>query len=313
MLPPRELASLIERFYGEACTKDGRPYSRSSLVGIRAGLNRYLQSLLRPINIFTDREFMFANKILMGRIKKEDKNGPGIKHKLPIAQQDIWKMYASGVLSNNNPTSLQNKVFFEISLHLAGKGRDQLHDLKKNSFVFVKDEENSDVEYATVDFNDGKRRKGKEPRMYSVPSDPQHCPVKSLKLYLSKLHPGHKSFFQRPKLKFTDSSPIWYHNIPIGLQNIGRKMKSISHEAKLSQVYTNHSICVTASTVLANSSFNENDIISFTGHKDRKSVLLYYTSAGQLVNRELPYDSCTSSKLKRDMSATLFQYASGKK
>ena len=57
-------------------------------------------------------------------------------------------------------------------------------------------------------------------------------------------------------------------------------MKKISEKAELSQIYTNHCIRATTSTVLSHSSFNQNDIISVTGHKDPKSLLPYVASTG---------------------------------
>ena len=99
-----ELASILRRFYGEVSphtnSKSGT-YSRSSVIGIRAGLNLHLQSLPfnRIINIVVDREFIAANKILTGHIKINQNEGLDVtKHKTAITSGDMQKMYASGVL-----------------------------------------------------------------------------------------------------------------------------------------------------------------------------------------------------------------------
>ena len=53
------------------------------------------------------------------------------KHKTAISSGDIQRMYSSGVLGNDNPISLQNKVFFQFCLHFGRRGKEGLHGLKK--------------------------------------------------------------------------------------------------------------------------------------------------------------------------------------
>lgn len=299
LLPAEDLAKLLERFYGEACTKEGRTYSRSSLIGIRAGINRHIQGVpyLQPTNIITDKQFVFANKILLGRAKISLRNrrNEAPKQISAITPEDIKKMYSSGVLSNKNSVSLQNKVFFEIYMHFVRRGRERLHDFKRNSFVFKKDED-SGLEYVTLAANEKyKRNNGteKDLRMYSIPSDADYCPVRSLKFYLSKLHPENEAFFQPPKVDAPDYLPIWYYKRSLGMNTLAGKMKAISNEGKLSQTYTNHCIQITSKTVLAKSPLNKND--STTEKSDSENVL--------------PCNRYTSNQLRRDMSRTLYKYA----
>ena len=71
-------------------------------------------------------------------------------------------------------------------------------------------------------------------------------------------------------------------------------MSEISTKAELSKIYTNHCIRATTSTVLSHQNFNQNDIISVTGHKDPKSLM--------------PYVASTSSNIRREMSSVLMNY-----
>ena len=151
-LTAEELAFILRRFYDEvnpqANSKTGT-YSRSSLVGIQAGLNRYLQGppFNRTLNIVVDREFIPANKILTSRIKLNRSEGLDMtKHKTT----DIQRMYSSGVLGNDNSISLQNKVFFELCLHFSRRGKEGLHALKKNSFEFVVDDCDPTIQSAAM-------------------------------------------------------------------------------------------------------------------------------------------------------------------
>ena len=39
LLDETQLAELLRHFYGEVNSKNGKPYSKSAVIGIRAGLN----------------------------------------------------------------------------------------------------------------------------------------------------------------------------------------------------------------------------------------------------------------------------------
>ena len=52
VLDETQLAELLRRFYGEVNSKNGKPYSKSAVIGIRAGLNRYLQGPPHNCNKF---------------------------------------------------------------------------------------------------------------------------------------------------------------------------------------------------------------------------------------------------------------------
>ena len=51
--------------------------------------------------------------------------------------------------SNNDPVSLQHKVFVEMDLHFARRGREGLRELKKDSVVVKKDDYGQ--QFATID------------------------------------------------------------------------------------------------------------------------------------------------------------------
>lgn len=74
-------------------------------------------------------------------------------------------------------------------------------------------------------------------------------------------------------------------------------MKKISIKTNLSEIYTSHCIRATTSNVLVHSSYNQNDIIAVTSHKDPRSLL--------------PYVRCTSNRLRTDMSNILYEFSSG--
>ena len=127
------------------------------------------------------------------------------KHKTAISSGDIQRMYSTCVLGNDNPISLQNKVFFELCFHFGRRGKEGLHALKKNPFEFVVDYCDPSIQYATLNFNEKKtkknhgldaKRKENNQRMYSLPDD-ANWPIKSLHQYLTKLHPERDSFLSK--------------------------------------------------------------------------------------------------------------------
>lgn len=93
-------------------------------------------------------------------------------------------MYSSGVLSNDNPPSLQYKTFFEMTLHSGRRGREGFKDLRWKDIVFKHDE--AGQEYATLSFNlHEKNHQGMshhvsehEQKMYYT--NGPDCPVRSL-------------------------------------------------------------------------------------------------------------------------------------
>jgi hypothetical protein len=293
-LPPETLNTLLRQFYAEVQTKDGKKYSRSAYVNIRNGINRHLNSppFLRKINIIQDRDYAPANQVFTAVLKELRRQGlDTTKHKAVIEHNDIEKMYKSGTLSNTNPRALQRKVFFELSLHFARRGREGLRSLTKDTFVIKVDATGN--KYITQSYNEkeknhqgiSNRETEKNASMYAQPKDPERCPVKSYELYLSKLNPKCEALFQKPKKNFK-LSHIWYDNVPLGHNTLGDMMKCISIDAQLSQTYTNHCIRATTSTALHQAGITTERITAVTGHKNNDSLKHYISGPSQQQKHE---------------------------
>ena len=67
----------------------------------------------------------------------------------------------------------------------------------------------------------------------------------------------------------------WYENKPLGIHKIENKIKEISVAANLSQIYTNHCIRATTTTILSNAGVENRKIMSVTGHKNEGSLQSY--------------------------------------
>ena len=147
-----ELADLLKQFYGELRKKDGNEYSKSSLINVRAAINRHLTSAPYNliINVIRDPPFQQANQVFTALIKELRRQGnDNTQHKVPISPADMEKLYSSGTLSCENPKSLQNKVYLELSLHFARRGREGLRELRKDSFAVGTDSTGNEYVFQT--------------------------------------------------------------------------------------------------------------------------------------------------------------------
>ena len=257
-LSPADLDMVLQRFYAALQSKKGEAYSRSAIVGIRAGLNRHLTSppFSRLLNIMTDRPFMQSNQVLTGLIKSLKREGKNLsKHKEAICEEDHKKLYESGQFSVTTPETLQNKVIYELIAQFERRGREGLYNLKKDSFVFLTDVRGR--KYVTLKYNEAdkthhgidSRENVKEPRMYGTGDE--FCPLLSFEKYMSKLNTKCDRFFQRPiRSKKINESSVWYENAPLGINKVNMFMSRLSESAKLSKRYTNHCIRAFVSTHL---------------------------------------------------------------
>ncbi|XP_078364039.1 uncharacterized protein LOC144648312 [Oculina patagonica] len=240
-----ELAWVLPKFYAEVRKKGGNPYSKTSLCAIRFGLSRHFKQALN-VDIVKDKEFIEANRVYEAQCKELKKQGLATtEHKPPIADEDIKKLYESDVFNTENPTTLQNKVFFEILLFFRRFGRHNLRLLKKKDFEIKVNSQGK----RSVTVVKSTNELAKNPRVHELQSDEGEmmiandgpfCPVFSFVKYLTHLNPYNKFFFQRPKS--SSDGQVWYDNLALGEHALGKRMKVISQQAELSTEYTNFSI-----------------------------------------------------------------------
>ena len=268
------LAAVLKLFYIEARKEDGTAYSKSTLNSFRFGLNRHYIST-RDINIINDPAFNETNKAFGAKCVELKRQGLAkVKHKQPICQEDLQKLYECGIFDISNPVTLQNKIFFEVMLYFCRRGRQNLRQLKKTDFSVMTDGKgNKYVRKITDELTKNRRENddGLDGGIMLENSGP-HCPVTSFELYIKHLNPLNEYLFQR------------------GEGSLGEKMKKISKDANLSKTYTNHSIRATAVTILDRSGFEARHIMAVSGHKNESSIRSYCK---------------TDMSTKKEMSASL--------
>ena len=100
-----------------------------------------------------DREFQGSNQVFYGNMRTLRQAGlDRSRHKDAVTENDMRKMYSSGVLGIDNPVSLQHKVYVEVALHFCRRGREGLRELTKNSFCEKVDSDGRS--YITLGFNE---------------------------------------------------------------------------------------------------------------------------------------------------------------
>ncbi|XP_017683159.1 PREDICTED: activating transcription factor 7-interacting protein 1 isoform X4 [Lepidothrix coronata] len=285
LVPVSELNDILREFYYTIRNHDGNTYSVASYKSMRAGLNRHLKMppYNRQICLMKDKEFASANMVFVSVLKMLRMQGKDeTHHHPPIAAEDLRKIKQSGVLGLHSPLALVNKVWFDLQLHFAKRGREILRDLAPDAFVVEKDKNGR--RYAMFRYP-GKGKNGEDPhkmgKMYDMPGDP-NCPVFSLELYLSKLPPEPPAFYLHP-LKLTSEQmqeqPVWYKREPMGVNYLGTMMPRISMAARLSQRYTNHSLRTTTIQLLCEAGLGPREIMAVTGHRSESAIRHYWGSA----------------------------------
>jgi len=290
-----ELDESLRRFYAEARTKTGQEYSRSSLLGFRNSVERYLNANNRLIKITRNPTFSRSNKMLESKLKAIRREGKeNIQHKPVIESADLVKINNSPFMSPNTADGLLRKVWFYVTLYWCRRGCEGQRLLRRDSFQFAKDAEGNDYIVMTHDELTKNHQGGfceksseeSQTRLYSTGQDGDAfwC----LTLYIKKLNPQQEAFFQKPKCgdKFHFSDPVWYENKPFGVNRLAKIMREISLGANLSKTYTNHCVRATAITLWSDSCVPARHIMSISGHSNEQSLTSYNRrpSTSQLKN-----------------------------
>ena len=99
------------------------------------------------------REFQGSNQVFYGNMRTLGQAGlDRRRHKDAVTENNMRKMYSSGVLGIDNPVALQHKVYVEVDLLFCRRGREGLRELNKNS-LFEKVDSDGRT-YITLGFNE---------------------------------------------------------------------------------------------------------------------------------------------------------------
>ena len=134
-----ELDVSLRQFYAEARNKEGENYGRATLLSLRNGIGRFLNSPSNNcgISLTKDPQFVLSNQMLDAKIKQLKKEGlQNTNHKPAIELEDLEKLKNSEILSLTQPWFLLRNVWFHISLFWCRRGFEGQRSLKRRSFAF---------------------------------------------------------------------------------------------------------------------------------------------------------------------------------
>ncbi|XP_067290963.1 zinc finger MYM-type protein 3 isoform X3 [Pseudorasbora parva] len=246
-----ELNPVLREFYGSIRTSKGELYGISSYVGLRAGLNRFVNEppINRAWNLMQDTEFRSANNVFKGVVKQMRRSGKDITaHYPPISPEDQHMLKHSPALDPGNPKGLLNKVWYDIQLHFGLRGKEGNRHLQPDAFALNRDQ--NGFKYFTMTLNEDtktpqERDKKKRKAMFEEPGNPL-CPVASMEKYLSKIPADAKALYLQPKRMYVISDEIWYTAVPLGVNYLSQMLPKICKEAGTKTIYTNHSLRITS-------------------------------------------------------------------
>lgn len=288
-VPDRLLNDYLRLFYGNLRKNDDTFYSPSSLVCIRASIQRHLTSVTvnRTVNILHGDNFKRANGVLKGMVGKYlHSNQAKSSSYEAISESDMQKINEYFDRSSNK--KIQEEVLFNLMFHFGMRGRENLRSLQKDTFTIETDDDGK--EYVKIDkvmkyknvkasLSQKEFRDHKNSRMYES-TDKSKCPVEAFKIYIQLL-PN--------KTKENSLFPLcikngFSENGVLGKDTLGNFMPNLSKNAKLHNRYTNHCVRVTVVSVLKSKGYSNEEVASITGHKNVTSVQRY---ARQLGNQSL--------------------------
>lgn len=104
------------------------------------------------------------------------------------------------------------------------------------------------------------------------------------------------------KKNATTTDEIWYDHTPIGKNTIGKFMKTLSEEAKLSAIFTNHSIRSTYITNLDAAGFESRHIMTVSSHKSESTIKTYAKKCPE--TKKCQMSETLSSKISKKKTCT---------
>lgn len=296
-IPPLELNLILERFYAELRTKDGKEYEPECLAVMQSSLDRYLKERNYPTSIVRGNEFHTSNITLKGKATqlREDGKGSRPNASKPLTREEEDELWRSGKLGADDPQTLLHTVWHILTQHLGFRGRQEHKIAEINEFHFGTDE--NKVEF--IEYNDCKptktrpgslrsKRRPQRPRMYATGTD--RCPIAIFQKYIS-----HRPESQRTKgplflsIIYNPTTEVWYKNQSMGANRIGEIMKRIVAGTSFegTKRLTNHSGRKTLVKKLDDAEVPREKIIAVTGHRNEKSLDDYVDSMNHNQSKQL--------------------------
>ena len=286
----QELGDILKKFYANIRKKTGELYTPSALVCIRAAIHRTVTSppCSRSINILQGSDFIAANLIVTAKCKVYTARGnPKPKHKKHITDADMEKLGEYFEDYNLSPRKLVEFVWFGICYYFGRRGREGHRELKAASHELKIDEEGHEYltegkTLLTKNHQGGPRAADND---YSDPRVYDKTFLEAYKLYMEKRCSEQQAFFQTPNPDWSPTDKVWFKNEPMGKNKLASIMGDLSKNAKLSSIYTPHSVRASMISILFKAGVQPKQICELTKHKNEKSLNVYIKTSSSAQKR----------------------------
>ena len=297
----------LARFVVEVRRQDGQPYPPKTIHLILAGLQRIMLEKRPNTPKFLDRkEYRFCelrrscDSVYRGLHKQGI--GTTVHHTQIFTKEEEEKLWATGVLGDSTPKSLQRAIYFYIGKLFCVRGGQESRDIRPSQLLRSKQPDcYTYVEHGSKNINGGidqLRVENKCVPCYAIPDKVPRCLVHLLDRYLDNLpkYAFEKDiFYCRPKV----TKPLqgaWYDSVAVGKNKLGSMVKDLCTDAGLPP-RTNHSLRATGATALFQAEVPERIIQKTTGYRSLDSLRTYErisTDQQQAVSQVMMSNQSTS-------------------
>ena len=139
---PDQLGEVLYDYYCAVQPQrgDDDQYCVQTLKCLRAALNRFFRKE-RGFDIVKDSEFIRSNEMFKAMCVDAKKNGKGVKKSYPpISQIDLERIaeyFCHDHMNQPNPRKLQQNLIFYIVYFFCWRGRENLYQMKQNTFQII--------------------------------------------------------------------------------------------------------------------------------------------------------------------------------
>ena len=290
-IPPKYLRQYLRLWFSTMKKRDGGCFSLSTFACKRASIHRYLQEKA-DYNLIGNDEFRLFEKtynaVRHKSLVTNKKRCSATSGYQPIEKEDMVRL--DKYFDRSTPKRLQQEVFFNIVYHNGFRGREWIRSLKKEDIHIESGPDG--LKYVTIVKNENEKnvkindyRNIRQVAMYEIP-DCEKCPVAGVEKYLSMLPTENTALFPKPKTKWTRES-FYCEKEVLGKNSLHDFMKTISRDANLHNVYTNHCIRVSLVTWLKENDVPNDEIKAVTNQKSDASIDRYNKRMTSAKKRKL--------------------------
>ena len=331
-LVPDELNIYIGTWIKNLKKENSEEYEPDSITGFFRNVNTHLQNVGYDEDLLESPTFLMARQMVASKRKQLKGKGLGNKPNRceAFTEEEENKLWELGLLGNETAESVQNTMWFFVTKCLGFRGRDESRKLKWGDLKLRED--HAGVKFLewikergtkTRDGNTGHTREF-NPKLFENAKNKDRCPIAFYELIQE----------HRPLECLGDDSPFfltinsrgckstekkWYKNMPMGINTLGKIIKTMAEKAGIKGKKTNHSLRRTACSDLLNAGVAPTAIQQLTGHKNVQSVTNYVVAdkylqkemCSILMNKGRPTDSHPRLALRASPSCPQSQQQQG--